>query len=129
MTRARSRENALGKLLDVSPRAVYVVDEQRQIIYCNRACGELLGVACDQLVGQRCVYQVAPNGSTLPNIAASLCPPPEVFAGQFVSAAVAAIHVSGSLLTRHATFIPLGAGALDNVGTVVVLSLSDARDS
>ncbi|MHB8862365.1 MAG: sigma-54-dependent transcriptional regulator, partial [Pirellulaceae bacterium] len=44
-------------------------------------------------------------------------------------AAVAAIHVSGSLLTRHATFIPLGAGALDNVGTVVVLSLSDAPDS
>ena len=58
MTRARSTEYALGKLLEASPRAVYVIDEQRQIVYCNTACGEMLGVACDQLIGQRCVYQV-----------------------------------------------------------------------
>jgi DNA-binding NtrC family response regulator len=128
MTRARSPEYALGKLLEAAPRPVYVIDEQRQVVYCNLACGELLGVACDQLMGQRCVYQATPSGTSPADMAASLCPPPEVFAGQFVSAVVSALHMSGSLLTRHATFIPLGSDGLHGVGVFAVLSLSDAPD-
>lgn len=128
MARARSKENALGKLLDVSPRAVYVLDDQRRIIYCNTACGEMLGLDCDQLIGQRCVYQVAPSGSTPADIAASLCPPPEVWSGQPVTTIVSALHASGSLLTRYVTLVPLDSDALHGVGVVAVFSLSDAPD-
>ena len=35
------------------------------------------------------------SGSTPADIAASLCPPPEAFAGQLVTAVVSALHVSG----------------------------------
>ncbi|MHB8971168.1 MAG: AAA-type ATPase lid domain-containing protein [Pirellulaceae bacterium] len=126
MARAHSKENALGKLLDASPLAVYVLDDQRQIIYCNTACGELLGLDGAQLIGQRCVYRVAPSGSTLADIAASLCPPPEVLSGQLVSTNVSALHASGALLTRSATFVPLGSDELADGGVVALVSLAES---
>ena len=55
---------ALGRLLDASSRAVYAIDERRQIVYCNTACGELVGLDPGQLIGQRGDYQVVRTGST-----------------------------------------------------------------
>jgi DNA-binding NtrC family response regulator len=124
MARARSRGNALGRLLDASSRAVYAIDERRQIIYCNTACGALLGLDPEQLIGQRCDYQVVRTGSTPADIACSLCPPPEAFAGRITASVVSALHVSGELLARQAEFVSLGGDELHSLGIVVTLAAS-----
>ena len=123
MARARSRENALGRLLDTSSRAVYAIDERRQIVYCNTACGELLGLAPEQLIGQRCDYQVVGTGTAPAEIASSLCPPPEAFAGRLTASAVSTLHVSGELIPRHAEFMSLGGDEVNCLGIVVALSV------
>jgi DNA-binding NtrC family response regulator len=126
MGRARSRANALGRLLDTASRAVYAIDERRQIVYCNTACGELIGLDPEQLIGVRCDYQVAGTGSPLADIASSLCPPPEAFAGRLAGTVVSALHVSGELLPRRAEFVSLGGDEVNCLGLVVVLAASSA---
>ncbi len=114
----------MGRLLDASSRAVYAIDERRQIVYCNTACGELLGLDPEQLIGQRCDYQVVRTGSTPADIASSLCPPPEAFAGRVTASVVSALHVSGELLARQAEFVSLSGDELHSLGVVVTLSAS-----
>ena len=124
MAHTRSRENALGRLLDASARPVYAIDERRQIVYCNTACGELLGLDPAQLTGQRCDYQVVGAGATPADIASSLCPPPEAFTGGITTSVVSALHVSGELRARRAEFVSLGGDEVNLVGVVAALSAS-----
>jgi DNA-binding NtrC family response regulator len=124
MTRTRSRDNALGRLLDASSRPVYALDERRQIVYCNTACAALLGVEPEQLIGQRCDYQAVRTGDALVDIASSLCPPPDVFTGRLATSVITALHVSGELRPRRAEFISLGGDELSSVGLVAALSAS-----
>ena len=100
---------------------MYAIDEQRRIIFCNAACAELLGLDGDQLIGQRCDYHAGGKGSTPADIAASLCPLPEVFAGHVLTAEVALRHRSGQLLDRHAEYVPLGGDELHCVGVLAIL--------
>ena len=118
MARVRSRESAVGRLLGAAPCAVYAVDDQRKIVYCNAACSELLGVEPQKLIGQRCDYRSADTESTLADVAASLCPSPDVFAGLAVHSDLELLHFTGSLLPRRVTFHPLGADALHCVGVL-----------
>ena len=121
MVRKRSQEAALGRLLAASETAVYVIDDGRRIIYCNAACGALLGLDPDQLVGRRCDYGVAGEADAMAATIASLCPPPDVFAGLRRSEEVAFAHASGSVVCRLAEFLPLGHDALGGVGVVTLV--------
>ncbi len=128
MAGVRSREHALGKLLDASARPVYAIDQRRRLIYCNAACAELVGLDADQLVGQRSDYQAVGAGSVPGDIASSLCPPPEVFSGQAATFHVLALHLSGELRARRAHCMSLGDDAAGFPGVVVMLSAaSDER--
>ena len=82
MARIRSNGNVLKNTLDAAPRPVYVVDEQRRIVYCNAALEELVGVERAQLVGLGCTYQMPTSGSSPSEVASSLCPPPTACGGQ-----------------------------------------------
>ncbi len=126
MARVRSKDNALGRLLASAPIPVYALDEQRRIIYCNTACGQLVGMNPDELIGHRCDYRATQHGSAAPDIAASLCPPPEVFSGESVRADVTLLHASGTLLDRCVEYQPLGDDALHCVGVLATVHESTA---
>lgn len=126
MVRARSIDNALGRLLASAPVPIYALDERRRIVYCNVACGELLGIDPDELVGKRCEYRVTDSGTTSAEIAASLCPPPEVFAGVLVSVGVKLLHSSGQLVSRTVDYVPLGEDPLHCVGVLAMVYEADA---
>ncbi len=122
MARVRAVDNALGRLLASAPRPVYALDEQRTIIYCNTACGDLLGMVPEQLIGQRCDYCATRSGSGALEIAASLCPPPEVFTGRSLTADVALLHASGTLRDCRVAFQPLGGDAVHGVAVLAFVA-------
>lgn len=121
MARVRTRDAALGRLLAAAPGAIYALDDQRRIVYCNPACGDLLGVDPDTLIGQRCEYRTSGQGSGPPDMAASLSPPPDVFAGRRVTAEMELLHAQGHLIAREVTFEPLGTDALNCVGVLGIV--------
>jgi DNA-binding NtrC family response regulator len=108
---------------------VYVVDEHRRLVYCNSALEELVGIERGQLIGQTCTYQMPASGGSPGEVASSLCPPPTACGGQPVTAAVTLLHASGSIVKRHAMFVPLGVEALDERGVLVVLSASEGPET
>lgn len=121
MARNRSIKNALVHLLAASPLPVYLVDDQRRIVYCNPACGEWVGVDVEQLAGRRCDYHSSCSPGTPEEIAAGLCPPPEVFSGRRITAEVACRVAPDSLVRRRAEFLPLGRDAVECSGVLVVV--------
>ena len=129
MARLRSTANLLRNTLDTSPRPVYVVDEQRRVVYCNRALEELVGIERGQLIGQTCTYQMQDSGGSPGEVASSLCPPPTDCGGQPVTAAITLLHASGRIVKRHAMFVPLGVEALDERGVLVVLSAGEGPET
>jgi DNA-binding NtrC family response regulator len=129
MVRKRSQEASLGRLLTASETPVYVIDDRRRIIYCNAACGAMLGLEPDQLVGRRCDYGVPDGADALAATIASLCPPPDVFAGIRRSEETTFVHASGSLVRRLAEHLPLGRDAVGGVGVVTVVCDAPTADA
>lgn len=129
MARIRATGNVLKHTLDASPRPVYVVDEQRRLVFCNAALEELVGLERGQLIGQSCTYQMPASGNSPGDVAASLCPPPTACGGQPVTAPITLLQATGSVVKRHALFVPLGIEALDDRGVLVVLSAGEGPES
>lgn len=113
--------NAMAQLLAASPSPVYAVDEHRKVVFCNEACGQLVGYDPQELIGQRCDYRSIGASPTLEDVAASLCPPPEAWGGCRVQADVAVLHRSGQLIQQRGEYLPLGADPLSCVGVVAAL--------
>jgi DNA-binding NtrC family response regulator len=126
---ARTRDAAFGQLVTRAECPVYALDDRRMIVYCNAACGDLLGVTPEALVGMRCDYRTAATGETLTDVAASMCPQPEVFAGTATVARVPFLRADGSLLSRRVTFQPLGSDPARCVGVVAFVGEDDALPS
>ena len=118
MARKRSTANALKQLLSVSSLPIFVLDDQRHIVFCNEACCRWVNVSEDELVGQRCDYHSAPRSTIAEDVASGLCPPPEVFAGTRVTAEVSCRSTTGTLERRPAEFIPLGSQSGEFVGVL-----------
>ena len=72
----------LAKLLDDSVAPIYVLDDQRRIVFCNAACARWTRTKAQDLIGQQCVYHTPAEDSEPAGVAAGLCPPPKVFSGQ-----------------------------------------------
>ena len=116
MARKRSVAKELVSLLQTSPRPVYVLDDRRRIVFCNDACCVWLGTSPEHLIGQQCNYRgrsVAPG-----DLAAALCPPPEVFTGESVTTEVVCLdRQQQSIATDRDIFSarhrPTGSGRRD----------------
>ncbi len=111
-------------LLDASSRPTYAVDARRQVVYCNAALANWLGMEPERIVGRSVEYHSEPaaTGSTKPGSAAALtdlCPPPQALAGTFTKGTVGCVGRSGRLVHRRAEFIPLAAD--QSAGGVLVL--------
>ncbi len=110
----------LGRLLNSVHEPIYVLDDDLRIVFLNRACREWLGESAERLLGTRCVYhsREAAQGSSA--VAAGLCPPPQVLAGQPLAASVSCQASDGSLDQRRAKFVPLASGS-EGVFTVIAV--------
>ena len=107
MTSPQSPKAALAKLLAICSLPMYAVDERRRIVYCNPACAGWLGIEPATLISQRCDYHSAGPPGAAEDLAAGLCPPPEVFHGQRTSGEVSCRDLAGQLQRRRAEFLPL----------------------
>jgi DNA-binding NtrC family response regulator len=118
MGRSRISLRHLDELLTTSNDPVYVLDDRRKIVYCNRACCLWLGVANDQLLGQRCDYASGEQGEEL---LTSLCPPPDAFLGHSMTGRIVGVLGDDETAERTAHFLPLGSG-VQCAGVIVVVS-------
>jgi DNA-binding NtrC family response regulator len=125
MARSRSFRTRLIQLLDCAATPVYVLDEQRRIVYCNSACAAWLETTAEQLVGLRCDYHSKLEVDAPSALAAGLCPPPDVFAGQNARGVVVAATDAKGPKRREGHFVPLGRDIVQCVGVVAVLDPTD----
>lgn len=126
----RKRSHPLSILCEESPLPVYALDDQRRIVACNRACAEWLGLAVEQLLGQRCDYRTNETGAIEEAAAAALCPPPQVFLGEPASGLISWCDPTGQMQRRLATFVPLRteepASVLAVLGGIQTTSFSES---
>jgi transcriptional regulator with PAS, ATPase and Fis domain len=104
MARARSAVTALAKILDRAAAPIYILDDERQIVYCNAPCAAWVGTPLEDLIGLKCSYHSSPEPRANDVVAANLCPPPGVFAGERMCAEVCGS--TGERSTRRAQFLP-----------------------
>jgi transcriptional regulator with PAS, ATPase and Fis domain len=118
---------SLTWLLDASRRPIYAVSARRQIVYCNAALSDWLGLQVARIVGREVEYHSEPSPSdadspeTLGPLAA-LCPPPAALSGKPTSGTVSCIARDGRLVHRRAEFVPLSEEA---GGVLVILGATD----
>ena len=79
MPRKLSPDKLIQRLLQSTAAPIYVLAENRQIVFANAACSAWLGQTLEALVGTVCEY-LAPDQSANGS-APNLAPPPEVEAG------------------------------------------------
>jgi transcriptional regulator with PAS, ATPase and Fis domain len=115
----------LASLLDDSQAPVYVLDEDRRIMYCNPACARWTGVEAGELLGQQCVYQAEIADASPQGIAAGLCPPPKTFSGHVQTAVVGCSRAGGRVDWRRGNFLPLSDGEDESAAVIAVLETAD----
>jgi DNA-binding NtrC family response regulator len=120
----------LDQLLDASSRPVYAVDQQRQLVYCNRALAAWLGLDPSRIVGRSVEYHSEPAATgSEKNIPATpltdLCPPPAALAGVPTHGTVGRVGRDGRLVHRRAEFVPLAASGEPAGGVLVLLAAAD----
>jgi transcriptional regulator with PAS, ATPase and Fis domain len=125
MSRIPTTATDLARLLDDGAAPLYVLDEDRRIIYCNAACADWVGLAPDELIGHQCSYH-APGAEGGPaGIAVGLCPPPNVFSGHAQTAVVSCARPDGRLVGRRGYFLPLAEGQDESAPVVAILETCD----
>lgn len=129
MARKRSNISPLGRLFAGSTAPVYALDERRRIVYCNPACAAWLGVDLGRVIGLTCDYHSgSPDGSSA-QIAAGLCPPPELFSQEEQEDDAGFVHRvddAGVLSRRRARFLslPIAGGS---GGVLVIVEAAEAE--
>jgi DNA-binding NtrC family response regulator len=106
MRTGRISGHELLRLLAQVSTPVYVLDDQRRIVYLNQATADWLNVSADELLHRQCRYQSG-DPDRIAATADALCPPPEVFQGHMARAAVGKLADAGVTQRRLADFIPL----------------------
>jgi hypothetical protein len=124
---SRSIAGQLLRLLDSVAAPVCLFDEDRTLVFANRACGEWLEAPLEQLIGRAAAYtSTAVDGDQA--AVDRLCPPPAAFAGHRTEGIVYAVS-SNQLRRREALFLPLDGGLGAASAAVLVLGASSDLDS
>ena len=105
MARPRSPKTVAASLFDASTDPIYLLDENRKIVYANDALAGWLGLDREKTIGLRCDYHAAIDLGDENSTVAGLAPPPgevaKVVRGEVAASAANRIDI------RHATFVPL----------------------
>jgi DNA-binding NtrC family response regulator len=121
-------------LLDASSTPFYAVDDERRIVYCNRALTSWLDLSRTQIVGRLVEYHSEPAAESTSRVDSAapltdLCPPPSALAGEPCMGTISRVARDGGLAHRRANFLPLGAARRSKVGqrqgNCVLVILSD----
>jgi DNA-binding NtrC family response regulator len=112
--------------LDSGAAPVYLLDEDRRIIFMSAACADWLGVPADALLGQQCNYHPPAADSAPASLAAGLCPPPQAFSGHVQTALVACPRPGGRTAHRRGHFLPLATGDDESAPVVAILECVDS---
>ena len=126
MARKRSYITGLSRLLAAQAQAVYALDADRVIVYCNTACMEWTGLSADELVGRRCDYTSGYRNDGSADPLSGLCPPPEAFRGRPMAAEVACQNEDGRWTGHPAECFPLRDGKGDCLGVLVLICPADS---
>ena len=132
--RPRTSATELIQLLDRANVPVYVLDEERRIIFLNRAAELWTGYDQASLLGQECRYHSSAEVTGAAAVAAALCPPPEALSGRSIRAAVSLPGHDGIETARHVDFVPLAGDDPQVVGILAfvlpqaAVDLADANE-
>ncbi|HKD35361.1 MAG TPA: PAS domain-containing protein, partial [Pirellulales bacterium] len=107
MPPSRTSAAELNRLLSSVAAPVYALDDERRIVYLNRACADWLGVPAEKLIGRTCSFHSSPIVDRLEVVAAGICPPPESFSGSRLRSIVSSTATDGTIARRRAEFLPL----------------------
>jgi transcriptional regulator with PAS, ATPase and Fis domain len=125
MTERRPSIGPFAHLLAKAVQPVYVVDAKRRLIWCNPAFLDFFGASAEAIIGQECLW--APpeaereGGSAVSKLLRTVCPSPEVFAGNLRQGEVLRQAADGSLQSHRVTYVPLyedSGGFLGVVGII-----------
>ena len=114
----------MGRLLDSASQPLYLLDEDRRIVFGTAAFRRWLGVVAEELPGRRCAYHSAPEASGVDALTAALCPPPAAFSGKRCASLVAWSDDQGQWRRRRVVFLPLG----DVAELIAVVAIVDDLD-
>jgi DNA-binding NtrC family response regulator len=94
-----------------------MLNADREIVFFNGACESLTGCRSDEVLGLCCRYHGPAGTLDLPDMAASLGPPPEVMAGRPMAVQSLIVRANGDRLWRQLYFFPCfgDSGALTGV--------------
>lgn len=121
----RTTAAELVRLLNRTSQPIYMLDDELTIAFLNRACIDWLGDRARDLIGRRCVYHSGYELAGPDAVAASLCPPPAVAAGDAIVATVAYHTEDGGCRYRRVRFLPLGAASEELIGVVAFVESDD----
>ena len=107
MAKRKKKTTDLDYWLGSAATPVFALDAERRIRAFNAGCQSLTGWAPGDVLGETCHYGSAAEIAGSAALAASLCPPPEVFAGREASAPAHLVHHAGHTLPRMLYFFPL----------------------
>jgi DNA-binding NtrC family response regulator len=107
MAKRKKKTTDLDYWLGSTVAPVFVLDTERRIRAFNAGCQALTGWTPGDVVGETCHYGSVSEIAGSAALAASLCPPPEVFAGEQASAPAFVNHREGHALPRMLHFFPL----------------------
>src|SRR4029077_7024233 len=98
MAKRKKKSTELDYWLSGSTLPLFVIDAKRTLRSFNAGCESLTGWAAADVIGETCHYGSASETGGAAALAASLCPPPEVFAGQELSVPACVFHQQGHAL-------------------------------
>jgi DNA-binding NtrC family response regulator len=82
VAKTRYTAAALARVFRQCEWPAYAIDDEQQICFVNDACSAWLGMASEVLIGRSSRFHSSPELTGPDAVAASLCPPPEVWAGR-----------------------------------------------
>jgi DNA-binding NtrC family response regulator len=110
------------RLFDRSDQPVYLVDDQRRIVFANQALAAWTGVAAEELASQICNFHSSTGLQAAADVACQLCPPPAAMAGVERTAEIGMVSAAGELVRRSVRFVPLKGEGQDAVAVLAVAS-------
>lgn len=114
MARVRTPLGALRKVLGESPSPIWMLDDQRVVVYINQAVEAWCGVSGEQLIGKPCDYSWESADDSALSMVAALAPPPEIYPTPRVVRTRSTSPDQETVGERSVLFVPL----LDREGQV-----------
>lgn len=127
MARPRTSKLRFATFFEDADAPVYLLDDQRRILFVNSAASEWFGVSNEALVGLECRYAFPGDESPAQRLADIMCPPPATFAGKPRTMLIS-VQQGDKTVARHAQAIPVGTD-LDCAGVFVVVDSEDSPEA